>query len=144
MDPDLPVLIKSEEGCLRVVVDGPERLGDGTEAIDQAVAVGELGMAKHICEAHRMQPRSGAIARHFASQFEEHLRQQKIALDQFVNFRRLFRRTSRQRCRMGMRRVGLRAAGLDVGRSLPPPRDAQARIKANAVNALTMPTSTTG
>ena len=51
MNPDLPVLIKAEKGCLGVIADGPECLSDGTEAIDQAVAIGEPRMPQHICQA---------------------------------------------------------------------------------------------
>ena len=89
LDPDLPVLIKPEEGGLGVVADSPERLRDGIEAIDQPVAIGKPRMTQHVCQAERVQRRAATIARYFVSQIEEHLRQQKIALDQFVNFRRL-------------------------------------------------------
>jgi hypothetical protein len=67
-----------------------------------------------------MQRRSATVARHFASQFEEHLQQQKIDFDQFENFRRLLQSTGRQRRRMRVGRVGLRAGA--APRALRRPR----------------------
>jgi hypothetical protein len=78
MDPDLPVLIKTVQARLGIVAHGSKCLSDGTETINQQVTVGQPRVAEHVGHAEGVQRRSAAIGRRFASQFEEHLRQQEI------------------------------------------------------------------
>ena len=94
----MSALIKAEQRRFRIVADRLKRLIDRSEAIDESIAVANARVAQDIGDAERPERRRAVAVWRIAGQFEEDLREEKIAFDHFEELRRLLRHAGRK-CR---------------------------------------------
>jgi hypothetical protein len=89
-------LIETEERHFRIFADRLKYVIDRSETINEPIAVGKPRVTKDIGNAERMERRHAMAVWHITGQFEENLRQQKIAFDHFEELRRLLRHADRK------------------------------------------------